>query len=282
MVPARSGTAFALSGGGSHGAAQVGMLRALFEAGIVPDALVGCSVGALNAAYVAADPTPARVQTLGAIWSTMTARTVFGTPRRATLWNIVTRRDHIFTPDRLMALIDRLCPVPDLADLRVATHVVTTDLDAGRPTWWTAGPARRILAASACLPALFPPVLLPGPDGSTRRHVDGGVAAPVPVARATSLGVRTVYVLDVSGEHAGAASRMTALEVLLRSFTISRYANLPDPTAMAGPGQEVVVLPCPDIGAIGIRDFRSTASMMTAAYELAAEFLAGRMPMTAA
>lgn len=177
----------------------------------MPDALVGCSVGALNAIYLAADPTPARVAALGNTRSTMTARTVFGTPRRATLWNLVTRRDHLFTPDRLMSLMDRFCPVRDLADLAVPTHVVTTDLDAGRPTWWTEGPARLILAASARLPALFPPVALPAADGSVRRHVDGGVAAPVPVARAASLGVRTVYVLNVSGEHPDAASRMTAL-----------------------------------------------------------------------
>ena len=45
--------AFVLSGGGNLGAVQVGMLDALRERGIVPDLLVGASVGALNAAYIA-------------------------------------------------------------------------------------------------------------------------------------------------------------------------------------------------------------------------------------
>ena len=57
-----------LSGGGSLGAAQVGSLRALFEAGIRPDAFVGCSVGALNAAFLAVDPTSERLAELEAIW----------------------------------------------------------------------------------------------------------------------------------------------------------------------------------------------------------------------
>ena len=46
--------AVVLSGGGSLGAAQVGALRALLESGVRPDLLVGCSVGALNAAFLAA------------------------------------------------------------------------------------------------------------------------------------------------------------------------------------------------------------------------------------
>jgi len=67
----RPRVAFALSGGGAHGAAQVGMLHALLEAGIVPDVMVGCSVGALNAVYVAADPTPARTADLARLWLTL-------------------------------------------------------------------------------------------------------------------------------------------------------------------------------------------------------------------
>src|SRR5204863_7146665 len=49
-------TAFVLSGGASLGALQVGMLEALYEQGITPDFLVGTSVGALNAAFVASRP----------------------------------------------------------------------------------------------------------------------------------------------------------------------------------------------------------------------------------
>ena len=52
-------TAFVLGGGGVLGAHEVGMLRALSEAGIRPDVVVGTSVGAINGAFVAADPASA-------------------------------------------------------------------------------------------------------------------------------------------------------------------------------------------------------------------------------
>src|SRR5204862_48348 len=46
--------AFVLGGGGVLGAHEVGMLRALGEAGIRPELVVGTSVGAINGAFVAA------------------------------------------------------------------------------------------------------------------------------------------------------------------------------------------------------------------------------------
>src|SRR3954468_9556304 len=61
-------TAFVLSGGGNMGALQVGMLRALVERDIRPDLVLGCSVGALNGAAYAADPTPAGVDRLEDLW----------------------------------------------------------------------------------------------------------------------------------------------------------------------------------------------------------------------
>jgi predicted acylesterase/phospholipase RssA len=56
-----AGCAFVLSGGGNQAVAQVGMLRALIERGIVPDVVVGCSAGAFNGAVIAKDPTLAGV-----------------------------------------------------------------------------------------------------------------------------------------------------------------------------------------------------------------------------
>src|SRR5438067_829091 len=69
----RPHVAFVLSGGGNHGVAQVGMLRALLEHRIVPDVLIGTSVGALNAAAVAATPTLEGVHRLERIWASITA-----------------------------------------------------------------------------------------------------------------------------------------------------------------------------------------------------------------
>lgn len=61
-------TAFVLAGGGSIGAVQVGMLRELFAHGVKPDLVVGSSVGAINGAYLAGDPSLEGVRRLEAIW----------------------------------------------------------------------------------------------------------------------------------------------------------------------------------------------------------------------
>src|SRR5262249_60930041 len=70
-------TAFVMAGGGSLGAVEVGMLRVLAAHEIRPDFVVGSSVGAINAAYFASDPTPAGVAELTRIWSGLRTRDVF-------------------------------------------------------------------------------------------------------------------------------------------------------------------------------------------------------------
>src|ERR1700731_4237978 len=63
--------AFVLFGGGVLGAAEVGMARALLEAGVRPDLVCGTSVGAINGAAIAADPTPEGAQPLLGIWDAL-------------------------------------------------------------------------------------------------------------------------------------------------------------------------------------------------------------------
>lgn len=270
---ARPREAVVLSGGGSLGAAQVGALRALFEAGIRPDLFVGCSVGALNAAFLAVDPTPERCAELERVWRQLGRGDVFGGQSRlsagATLLRAVRRDDHLYEPDALRSLVRRWVPVADLGDTRVPCHVVTTDLLTGKPCWWTDGDPVAVLTASACLPALFPPVSLGG-----SLHVDGGVTTPVPIDRALDLGSVRVWVLDVSGGTLGRqGDRMSALDVLLQSFAISR-SHLDRPVTVCRPDQQVVRMRRPDVGRTEMRDFTQTPRLLAAGYAVAREALA--------
>src|SRR4051794_27240280 len=61
-------TAIVLSGGGNRGVAQVGMLRALVEAGVRPDVVIGTSVGSLNGTALARDPSAAGIDALTELW----------------------------------------------------------------------------------------------------------------------------------------------------------------------------------------------------------------------
>lgn len=261
--------AVVLSGGGSLGAIQVGALQAMFEAGIRPDVFVGCSVGALNAAFMAVDPSPQRVQELRDIWLSLDRDDIFPSSRRSVVGHVVRRDMHLYEPDGLERLVSRLMPVDDLADLPVPVHVVTTDLVTGHPVWWTAGAAHRILVASASLPALLPPVQL-----GDSLHVDGGVTCPVPVQRAIELDAQRIWVVDVTGGSLGRRdARMNALDVLLMSFAISRYrlAKLEFPETSSRP---IIPMPRVELGHHEMRDFSRTAELVERGYEAGRKMLA--------
>ena len=249
--------AFVLSGGGSLGAIQVGALQALMDGGIRPDVLVGCSVGALNAAFLAVDPSRDRMSDLESLWLSLNRADVFPASRRSIAGHLVRRDTHLYEPQGLLDLVDRLVPAKDLADLAVPVHIVTTDLFSGQPVWWTSGDPRQVLVASASLPGLFPPVALAG-----SLHVDGGVTCPVPVQRAVELGAERIWVFDVTGGSLGRRDeRMTALDILLTSFAISRYrlASLELP---ATPGRPVIPMPRVELGKHELRDFSRTIELI--------------------
>lgn len=259
-VPNRPQDCFVLSGGGAAGAWQVGALSALLEHGVRPDLVVGCSVGALNAAFLAVDPTVARSDELMQAWRSMRREDVFGTSRASAARHIIRRQDHLYEPAALQSLIRRLVPVEDLSHTAIPVEVVTTDLLAGLPAWHRSGDPVTVLSASACLPALFPPVALAG-----SLHVDGGVTCPVPVGRAVELGAQRIWVLDVSTDaRGGDTGRMSALDVLLRSFAISR-SHLDRSGERQPAPHEVHRLPRPDV-AVDLRDFRRTPYLMQAGY----------------
>jgi NTE family protein len=259
---ARPREAVVLSGGGSLGAAQVGALQALLEAGIVPDLVVGCSVGALNGAFVAVHPSAERLAELEQIWRGMSRRTVFPNGRLTVASRLASRRDHLYTPDGLRSIIQTCVPVHDLAETEIPVHVVTTDLRAGESVWWSSGDPVEVLAASAALPGLFPPV----PLGDSL-HVDGGVSCPVPTQRALDLGAERVWVLDVAREYHGwTDARMTAMDVLVESFAIAR-SHLGRREAVAAPDQRVVSLPPLRTGRHDLADFSRTSALISAGRE---------------
>lgn len=190
--------AFVLSGGGAYGAVQVGMLRALAEAGIKPDLVVGSSVGALNGVRYAASPGDA-IDALGVLWQDMNQAKIFGGRTRIGQgWSAARRflrrnTPSLCEPEALRALIDANMPIAALEDLPIPAAVVVTDVQAGRPKVLTRGEVGPLLQASSAIPGVFPPVQI---DGCI--YVDGGVSANVPIRQAIAAGARSVVVLDAN------------------------------------------------------------------------------------
>ena len=266
-----------LSGGGSRGAGQVGMLRALLEAGVVPDQVVATSVGSLNGCFIAVDPTLERVDLLAEEWATMRASTLTG-PRRAIVANVASMRPYLFSNRALRTLIARLVPTNRLEDLAVPVRVATTDLMTGLPAHYDAGYLPDLLCASAALPGLLPPVRL---DGG-RAHVDGGVAENVPLSGVAGLarpGDR-VWVLDVTKRPRQLRHLRTPVDVLVAALAGSITNR---PTAALPAGVELVHMKLDEEFDCGpVFDFGHTATLVRMGEEAVTDALFARAALRTA
>jgi NTE family protein len=182
-------TAFVLAGGGSFGAIQVGMLRELVAHGVKPDFVVGSSVGALNGAYFAGDPTAAGVARLASIWCGLKRQDVFPlTVRR--LVGMLFASASLVDASGLRGLIERNLPFRALENAVIPMHVMATNLLNGASVHFSSGSAVEAILASCAIPAAFPPVRI-GDD----YLVDGAIASNTPLISAVELGATRVIVL---------------------------------------------------------------------------------------
>ena len=168
--------AFVLAGGGSLGAIQVGMLRALLAAGVRPDFIIGSSVGAMNACYFAGHPDAQGVESLADIWIGLRRRQVFPF-NFATAIALLGRMDYFIDPSPLRRLIEAQLPYERLEEARLPVHLVATDMQ-GFAVTLSAGPAVEAILASSAVPGIFPMVEIDGMP-----LMDGAVAANTPLCK---------------------------------------------------------------------------------------------------
>ena len=137
------GVAFVFQGGGSLSAPQVGMLRALSEAGVRPDLVIGSSAGALNAVAFATDPTQAGLDRLEAVWMSLRRRKVAAFSARTLLAAALGRGDGLVSNSALRALLGSAALPATLDGTSIPAHVVATDLGSGAPVVLSDGPTGR-------------------------------------------------------------------------------------------------------------------------------------------
>ncbi len=183
-------TVFVLAGGGSLGATQVGMLRALTERGVWPDAVVGSSAGAINAVFLAGDPTADGVRHLEAMWRGLARQDVFPIRAMLLLRSALGHGDHLVDPAALRDLLTRHLPRARFEDLALPCVAIASDMLTGEEVQLVNGSAIDAALASAAIPLVFPPVEIDG-----RLLADGSIASNTPVGAAIALGATRVIVL---------------------------------------------------------------------------------------
>lgn len=268
-------TAFVLGGGGVLGAVEVGMLKALFERDIQPDLILGTSVGALNGALVAQDPTSAVIDRLIELWQgAAQTREVYGDKPLRTVRRAVSTRTHIYSAKPLkQRLADELGEVT-FEQLPVRFQVCAASIERAAEHWFDSGPVVEAVVASAAVPGLLPPAKV-----GEEHFLDGGIVNSIPVGRAVELGATRIYVLQVGRIDRPLSAPSRPWEVARVSFEIARRHRFAREMAALPAGVEAHVLPTGgtserDDSIWAYRDFSRVLTKIEATYDVARDYLA--------
>jgi NTE family protein len=263
-------TVVVLGGGGMKGTAHVGAWKAIEEAGIAVDAVVGTSIGALIGASIAG----------GMGWREMaemalalTRDDIVSINKRA-VWMGGVREEAVFNGDHYRAWLARTLPLRSFADARLPLRINAVSLVACGEVWFGTGADDGIdpvdaVYASCAIPIYFPPLKRGGDV-----LVDGGILNAVPVDQAFAWGATRVIAIDVGSEILPPAKDhfergMIAIHDRVLTMNIDGQRRR---SAEAWQGLPVTVVR-PRIGHLGTWDFHRTRYFLEEGYRATREAL---------
>ncbi len=181
----RPSIALALGGGAARGFAHIGVMRTLVAHGIVPDVIVGTSIGAVVGGCYAAK----QLDPLESWARSLTVRGVLGYLDLSLSGSGLIRGSHLAA--RLEEALDDTL----IENLPIRFAAITTELNTGHEVWLTRGRLVDALRASYALPGIFMPAHIGG-----RWLVDGALVNPVPVSAARALDARLVIAVNLNAD----------------------------------------------------------------------------------
>jgi NTE family protein len=185
----------ALGGGAARGFAHIGILRTLLANGIVPDIVVGTSIGAVVGASYAAG----HLDTLESWAKGLLPRNIFS------YLDIRLNGSGLIGGSKLAAQLESSFGGILIDELPLKFAAVSTEVNTGHEIWITDGRLVDAVRASYALPGIFEPVLI-----GDRWLVDGALVNPVPVSAARALGAEVVIACNVSTDVFGHGTIISA------------------------------------------------------------------------
>jgi len=229
--------ALALGGGGLRGYAHIGVLRALEEAGIKPDIVVGTSAGALVGAAYASGMTPDEIQS-----AAMNVKV-------SSLIDWTWSASGLMRGNNLASWIGRLTTETPIEKFPVRFAAVATDLQTGHAVLIDRGSAGRAIQASTAVPGMTVPVAYA--DGHL---VDGGISSLVPVRAARAMGADIVIAVDIYC-HGPRAEGVSMTKVMSRVMQTQNCLVAAPETAEA----DVLIAPGVGVPGMSARDEQERA-----------------------
>jgi NTE family protein len=230
--------AFVLGGGGILGAHEVGMLRALAESSIEPDIILGTSVGAINGALFAANPTADGVRRLSQLWRDSHVAGVSAGALLRRITTLARTGTHLQSLEEVRQHLADALPVERVEELAVPFQCVAASIERAAEHWFVDGALIDVVLASCAVPGILPPVKI-----GDEHFIDGGIVNSIPVARAVAVGAKTIYVLQVGRLERPLAPPRWPWEVGLVAFEVARRHRFADDLASLPEGVQLHVLP---------------------------------------
>jgi len=269
--------AFVLGGGGSRGALQVGALEVLLEAGIEPDMVIGTSVGALNAAFFAAEPTLAGVAKLRDIWLQMNEKDIYPGNSATALWNMMRGRSSLYENINMYTLLQQHLPVTYFHELHLPCYAVATDIDSGEIVAFGDNAADRLedgLMSSTALAPAHPPWTV-----GDRRFIDGGFGAVLPVRQAIERGATTIIALNLTSPIPPRERIQNALEIMVHTSSLMMRQQAKIDLAYAAEHADLTVIALESDPLVSVADFSKTVERIERGRSAVVQALAQPLPL---
>jgi NTE family protein len=269
--------AFVLGGGGVLGAVEVGMLRALFRGGIKPDVVVGTSIGAVNGALVAAEPSEESTDRLVRLWTSPEAAAVYGDSIGRQMRRFAART-HLHSPLPLRRLLEsELGEHSMFDDLKVPFRCCAASIERAAEHWFDSGPLVDAVLASSAVPGLLPPMEMGG-----EHFVDGGIVNSIPIGEAVRVGAKQIFVLQVGRIERPLTVPKRPWEVAQVAFEIARRHRFAREVAALPDDVTVHVLPTGggegrDDSPWAYRDMAAVGRRISRAYTASRRYLAANL-----
>ena len=251
------------------------MLLALYEQGVIADMLVGTSVGALNAAFVASRPqTPATVRELARAWGEIERQDAFPVSLRTMVGGLAGHRNHLVPGHGLRRIVERHLELDDLADAPVPLTLVAFDVRTGTEAALRDGPAVDAVVAACAIPGIFPPVAI-----GAKLLVDGGVVNNTPIGHAVELGAERVYVLPTQEpRYSRSVPPKTALDAAIYGIGLLVGSRLEADILRYQGEVELIVLPAINTHEVQPTDFEHSSRLAGEAYAASRKLLSRPAP----
>jgi len=261
-------TAFVFSGGASLGAVEVGMLKAIVEEGVKADLVVGTSVGSLNGAFYAFDPTIEGVKTLEQIWRNIKVFDVFTPSVITPIKNLATFSQYLISPKNLRKLIEDHLEYSKIEDTKIPLFITTTDINTGDEVVFNKGLIVEALLASSGIPGVFPPKKM-------GRHllVDGGLVNNTPISTAVKLGAERVIVFPIGFPYTPNQEPKNLTEMLIRTFIYLLNRQLYADFHIYKNKVQLIIIPPPQNITVGPHDFSKSDRLIDRSYECTKNWL---------